>query len=426
MKFLYSNINSIKSHKQDIDTIITVYRPDIVGFNETKRPQQQEADYDIDTDQIIFKNNLHIPRDTSSTGQIKFQGTSVFSRDTTYKIKFAGSPADCEIIAFEYKVGKLLNVNCRHYHCYLSPSCSDQKSKDFFSNLITDINDNTKPNQHVIISGDLNALDNRIFPCKNGNKRGKLLYNMLIGEPIYPNGPQCKFRFINHVKKATRTQGNTAHLLDPFITSHNFTLPVKIEHLDSLSDHDMIMVYVDEDPEDDQVKPQKQTLRIYNYEEANVAEIAIELNKLAAGFYYDMKNKFIDLNCEHRMRKDDWKKLTDWKLKQIKKYEQRPNKMYKDVYFKQKKIEILISELQHNLRELYNKYTPHKTYEVEDIEDAYCIFPAPLKREFKKKTKMFDQLRSKGIDPKTDQKYLKLKADCKKNSTLEKHGLVNF
>lgn len=62
------------------------------------------------------------------------------------------------------------------------------------------------------------------------------------------------------------------------------------------------------------------------------------------------------------MRKDDWKKLTDWKLRQIEKYEQRLNKIYKDVYFKQKKIEILISELQHNMRELFNKYTPHKTF----------------------------------------------------------------
>lgn len=286
MKFLYSNINSVKKHKQEIDSIIEVYKPDIVGFNETKRTVIHENDYDIDTDQIVFTNNLHIPRERSDNiGRTKFQGTSVFSRENRVSVKFAGSPADFEIIIFEYMAGKQLNTNCRHYHAYLSPSCNDQQSTEFFLTLAKDINDNTKPNQKVIISGDLNALDNRIFPCKNGNKRGKLLYNLLVGQPIIPGGILCKYRFINHVKNATRTQNKVAHLLDPFLTSDNFNLTIKTQHIDCLSDHDMILVYVDEDPEDDIPKIQKQTLRIFKYEEANKTDIRIELKNMADKFY---------------------------------------------------------------------------------------------------------------------------------------------
>lgn len=109
-----------------------------------------------------------------------------------------------------------------------------------------------------------------------------------MGLPISQNGPTCKFRFINHVKNATRKN----HLLDPFLTSHNFSLSVKVEHLDSISDHDMLMVYVDENPEDNFIKSLKQTLKIYKYEEADKAELQYELNKMANEFYIDMKHEF--------------------------------------------------------------------------------------------------------------------------------------
>lgn len=133
MSFLYSNINSTKKHKKEISTVIDIFKPDIVGFNETKRTKKDEELYDIDTDQIIFSNNLHIPRQTGKPddGSINFQGTSVFTRDTTIKVQYAGSPADFEIIVFEYKIGLNQDVDCRHYQVYLSPSSNDLQSTSF-------------------------------------------------------------------------------------------------------------------------------------------------------------------------------------------------------------------------------------------------------------------------------------------------------
>ena len=146
MRFLYNNINSVKKHKQEIATIIDIYKPDIVGFNETKRTHKDEENYDIDTDQIIFGNNLHIPRQSGKPkdGKINFQGTSVFSRDTSTKVKYAGSPDDHEMIVFEYKTGKKQDVDCRHYQVYLSPSSNDLQSTEFFNALVNDINTNAK------------------------------------------------------------------------------------------------------------------------------------------------------------------------------------------------------------------------------------------------------------------------------------------
>lgn len=395
-----------------IKQIIDIYNPEIVGLNETKRPIADSIDHDVSTHNNHFGNNCHIIKShvAQKSKDPPISGTSVFLNQDKLPGTH-GTIHNHEIIWTDFCLGNKFQYKCRLYQAYLSPSGKEKHTIKFFSDLINDIN-KLPNNTYVFLSGDLNALDNNIFPCRTGNHRGKILNKFLKGNRICKNGPKCKFTFVNNVNKATRVTKNTKTLIDFFISSANCKLSIHVDHLDNVSDHMALLVTIDDDPNKvfDYVNPQ--TLTNYRYDECNFSALSIDLHNLCNNLRNDIESPDIDLTKDYRLDLCKWQRIIEAKKHRISKYESRPNKRYSNKYFNDQKLNLLVSELEKNLISIYKKNVPHTDYEVEHLEDSHSIFPIFLKKQFLEKHRTFDNIIKRGKDPKKCNRYKALASKC--------------
>ena len=408
IRVLLSNIASLSKHVDELKNLLDVFEPSIVGLNETKLKKVSDSHADISTHSIAYDNNCHILKaDKTGPNDPPISGTSVFSNSNSQKIVFSTSPGVFELIVCDTTIN---SHKVRFIFGYLSPSSNNDFVDRFFVEIVEHVNICCS-DTFVHFGGDFNAKDSRIFPSSTPNYAGKVLFNLMNCLPLYQHGPTSKIGFTNNVNYPTRTssKGRT-NLLDVFMTSYNCNYQVRIDHIDAISDHDILMIYLNEQSSDwDDVG--LKSMDIYRYDEADIDVLANSIKDLTNQLKSDIAHETIDLYKDHRHFVKDWKAIISKRNKNIAKKNTNFND-YCNKKFEIQKLDLLVPELERNLLKVYKDTVPHKTMTVKDNENSSAIFPTHLQELYQQKSHLYNQLRKNGANPKSDITYKKVSENC--------------
>ena len=418
---LHINIASLSTNLKKLIPLVDTFDPDIIGLNETQINNGND-DYDtLVTKTHTFDKNCHVMKRRKSNNGPPISGTSVYTCSKSCKVEFECSPNEFEIISAKISLkSKKISQTIRLIYAYLSPSSSANYVNDFYSKIVTIINNDNKSIEPILI-GDLNSKDNRIFPTKSPNYHGKCLYNLINGYPIHTNGPSSRCCFLNNVKYATRYGNKSSNLLDVVLSSTSLGLPITVEHVDQTTDHDALVIQIfspDELAED----PAEKTLRIYDYEQTNFNELHQAIISIRNNITKDLENEDIDLNEHHRRYKRNWNIIINQKNKKKAKCLASFNN-YDNLPFRRQKLDILIREMEYHLREAFNKHVPNKTFVTLDLDRSSVLFPSDLKAAYKHRSKLYHRLRASGSSPTSNCDYVSVSKSC---SELHSDFITNW
>ena len=408
IRVLLSNIASLSKHVGELKNLLDVFEPCIVGLNETKLKKTSDSHANISTFNTIFDNNCHILKaDRTGPNDPPISGTSVFSNSDSQKIVFSTSPGVFELIVCDTLIN---NHKVRFIYGYLSPSSNNNYIDRFFTEIVEHINV-CCGDTFIHFGGDFNAKDTRIFPSSSPNYAGKVLFNLINCLPINPNGPTSKIGFSNNVTCPTRTSSKgRSNLLDIFMTSHNCNYPVRIDHIDAISDHDILLIYLNEQSSDWDAVALKY-MDIYRYEEADLNKLANSIRNLTTLLKSDINHETIDVYKDHRHFVKNWHSIISKRNHKIAKKKANLNE-YCDKKFQIQKLDLLVPELERNLLKVYKDSVPYTTLSVKSNENSSAIFPSHLHELYRQKAHLYNELRKEGTNPKSDTFYVKVSENC--------------
>ncbi|MCW9014753.1 MAG: exodeoxyribonuclease III [Gammaproteobacteria bacterium] len=153
MKIVSFNTNSIRTRQHQLQALIDSHQPDVIGIQETK---VQDEDFPIEMiEQLGYQATFH--------GQKTHYGVALLYKQTPITIH-KGFPADAEdaqrrFIAASFEVnGKTLTVMNGYFpqgESNAHPTKYPAKKK-FYADLSQLIEQQYKPDEHLIVMGDMN------------------------------------------------------------------------------------------------------------------------------------------------------------------------------------------------------------------------------------------------------------------------------
>jgi len=374
-----------------LDNFINSSLPDIICLNETLL--LDETGWEKYTSGIRnYDNNFHIlknsnlPNGSDNKKIIPFRGISVFTNDNS-ETSLLQKDNNHEIIVLKFYSHK--KIAYKLVLGYLSPSITNkQMIETFFTKIISHIN-STPLNERILIMGDFNAKHNLLFPTNSQNYAGEILGKLLHNQPIGTNKLTANRTLKNCVKHATRTNDKTKteNLLD-FVITDDKQKDISIEHIGRLSDHDSILIEIDQTSSKNQNIPRLKT-RCFDYADADVDGLGNEL--------LNINNKFSDfIEPKHPSPKVK---------KQRKNYRNKCNQLDLGVKF-----------LEKLLLEAFIKYVPNKIISYPADQEFSTLFPPRLQKLFRQKRLLYDKIRKSGKNPNSNSEFQNLEQQCKQAS----------
>ena len=410
---LLSNIVSLKSNRNKLVPIIDTIDPDIINLNETQLTSTEDDLDTLITESNCYDVNCHVfkIRHESDRANPPISGSSVFTCSKTCSVHFEQSPDIFEIISAKIKLSsKKVTKNIRMIHAYLSPSSSNDYVNRFYTALVDIINSDNNSTE-TMITGDFNSKDSRIHPTSSPNYHGKVLYNFINGLPIHDSGPTCKLIFRNNVHKATRFGRNSQNLLDLVLSSSNFDLPIVIEHIDLVTDHESLVIKIVSPLEEKEI-PKSKIIKMYKYDEADQNELHKSILEIKNDLVKDLEHQTIDLSKSHRKFKRDWKRFLSSNERKNK-YGQQSISDHAKHKLDCSKLDLLTKELEISLINAFNKHVPNKDHISFDLDRSSVLFPSELKSAYKRKFAMYNKLKQSNIPPNSNHLYRSLVETCK-------------
>ncbi|QJC29843.1 exodeoxyribonuclease III [Enterobacteriaceae endosymbiont of Plateumaris sericea] len=154
MKFLSFNINGIRAHIHQLESIINLYNPDIIGLQETK----------VENLNFPKEKLIKLGYNVFSYGEKRYYGVALLSKYIPLNVQkgFLYNQFNKQkrliIIDIPSSIGIIKIINCYFPQGDNRNNFIKFSSKiNFFKNLQQFLEDNVDPNNPVILMGDINV-----------------------------------------------------------------------------------------------------------------------------------------------------------------------------------------------------------------------------------------------------------------------------